>query len=455
MDNRPFGLWLRRLAGLAALAGALALSACGGGSGAPNNPYAPPEPTPAALSVLPGAMTVYSGFPTTLSVTGGTYPYYAFSSDPAILPVSQSVAGGTVLLLAGNVGVDTEVTITVQDSAGTIARAAISVKSAPLLSSLVTVTPNGDCTVPDTICSGGTGRASVTVKGPGGGGIANRQVRFDVVSGSFAIQTLNPAVPLASTLTVVTDQNGFASVGIAANVNAPTQIATIRATDVTSGNQVTANFPIQQVTDGSTVLSVIPSGNTTITGPNSTTCSSGASVAYYIYGGTPPYQVAATFPGVVSLGGVPVLTNGGSFTATTLGACFDNMQFAISDATGRTIPGGSSPTLSNKVGTGGGVAPAALAVSPTTIPATGCSGKTFDFVIVGGTPPYNASIIMNPVVAGLTPVLGPPLPVPAAGGVLHVMFPATPVIPGGTSGIVTIIDQSSPQKSVTATITCS
>ena len=51
-------IWSRRLAGLFALAGVLALSACGGGSGAPNNPFAPgPTPVP-ALSVLPPSATV-------------------------------------------------------------------------------------------------------------------------------------------------------------------------------------------------------------------------------------------------------------------------------------------------------------------------------------------------------------------------------------------------------------
>ena len=40
-DNRLSAAWLRPLLGLLATAGVLALSACGGGSGAPNNPYAP------------------------------------------------------------------------------------------------------------------------------------------------------------------------------------------------------------------------------------------------------------------------------------------------------------------------------------------------------------------------------------------------------------------------------
>ena len=93
------------------------------------------------------------------------------------------------------------------------------------------------------------------------------------------------------------------------------------------------------------------------------TCSTGVMVEYFIYGGTPPYTVAATFPGAVTLLGVPVLTNGGSFTATTTGACFVNMQYAITDATGRTVPGGASPLLTNEVGKGAGSATTARSPS--------------------------------------------------------------------------------------------
>lgn len=453
-ENRLLATWLRPLVGLFALAGVLALTACGGGSGAPNNPYAPPTSS-GPLTVLPAAATVYSGTPSTLSVTGGTPPYRAFSSDSGVLPVSQAVAGGSVLLFPSNVPNDTSVSITIQDAAAGIVTAAITVKAAPLLSNLITITSNGDCAGANNLCSGGTGTATVIVIGPGGGGIPGRPVRFDVVSGSYAIQTLNPAQPLASTLTTASDQNGTAMVGLTVNVNAATQIATIRATDVTSGNQVTGNFTIQQVTNGSEILSMIPTGNTTINGPTATTCSSGAQVAYYIFGGTPPYQVAATFPQVVVLGGTPVLTNGGSFTATTLGLCFLNMQFAITDALGRTIPGGSSPTLTNALGSGTPTPPPALTVSPTApAPVIGCAGKTFDFVILGGTPPYSATIILNPVpVPSVTPTLSP-TPVPASGDVLHVAFPVAPPVPAGTIGTVTITDASSPQNNVSATITC-
>ena len=450
-QNRLFRIWMRPFAGVAALAGMLALSACGGGSGAPNNPYGPGPTTPGPLTILPQFVTVYSGVPATLTISGGTPPYSAFSSNSTVLPVTQSVSGSTLLLLANQVGAVTNVVVDIQDAAGNRTgtsaspSANVNVSPAPLLPNLITVLPNGDCAGTNNLCSGGTGTASVVVTAPGGAGIAGRQVRFDVVAGSYAIQTPNPALPLASTLTVVTDANGNASVGLVVNVNAVTQIATIRATDVTTGNQVTGNFTIQQVTDGSAVLSIIPTGNTTVTGPTTTTCSSGADVAYYIFGGTPPYTVAASFPASVSLAGVPVFSNGGHFDAITNGSCFTNMQFAITDATGRTIPGSASPTLSNVVGTAAPTPPPALTVSPSSVtiaaPAS-CVGKTFNFVPVGGTGSY--SVTASPSGPVITSVPAPP----TSGAVVSVT-----TVPSGVTTI-TFVDQSSPQKTVSATITC-
>ena len=151
-----------------------------------------------------------------------------------MLPVAQAVSGNSILVVPSNVGADTAVTITVQDSALNTASSSVTVKAAPLMPNGITVTANGDCTIgATTLCSGGTGLASVIVAGAGGGGIPGRQVRFDVIAGAYQLQTANPAVPLAATLNVVTDANGQAVAGIAVNVNAPTQIASIRATDVT------------------------------------------------------------------------------------------------------------------------------------------------------------------------------------------------------------------------------
>jgi Flp pilus assembly protein TadG len=167
-------------------------------------------------------------------------------------------------------------------------------------------------------------------------------------------------------------------------------------------------------------------------------------VQYYIFGGTPPYTVAATFPGVVSLGGVPVLTNGGSFTATTNGSCFINMQYAISDATGRTIPGGASPLLTNEVGKASTTPPGSMTVSPATVTSTACTGKTFQFIVVGGTAPY--SVTANP--AG--PIIAPS-PVPTAGTPVDV----SGLLTGSGVTTITFVDSSATKLIGSATITCS
>ena len=166
-------------------------------------------------------------------------------------------------------------------------------------------------------------------------------------------------------------------------------------------------------------------------------------VQYYIFGGTPPYKVAATFPQVVTISPATVLTNGGGFTATTNGACFVNMQYAISDATGRTLPGGSSPLLTNELGKTTAPPPAAMTVSPAAVTNTACTGKTFQFVVVGGTPPYNVSASpAGPVIA--------PSPVPTAGTPVSVSGLAT----GSGVTTITFVDSSSPKAVKSATITC-
>lgn len=458
MENRSIAAWLRPLAGLFALAGVLALGACGGGSGAPNNPYEPGTPIPAALQVLPAVSTAYQGTPTTLTITGGVPPYRAFSSDATALPVAQAVADDSVLLLPNAVAVDTPVNISIQDSAATTVVAQVTVKPAPLLPNLVTIVANTDCPVgtvlPGNLCSGGTGTASVVVASPTGAGVPGRQVRFDVVAGDFAMQSANPAQPLVQTLTVVTDQNGRALVGIAVSVTAPTQIGIIRATDVTTGNQVTGQFTIQQVTNGSAILSVVPAGLTTITGPQKGYCSLGVRVIHYIFGGTPPYRVFPTFPEAVALygdltipnsaGGVQVNNNGGAVITVTRGLCFEAMEYAISDATGRTIPSANSPTLSNVEGTFEPAPPTpapALAITPNSVSAA-CVGKTFSFLATGGTPPYSGLV---------TPQPGGVVVTREADGAT---FSVSGIPAGAQAYTLTVYDQTNPQKTATATITC-
>ena len=451
-ENRLYAGWLRSLTGLVAVAGVLGLSACGGGSGAPNNFFT------GTLTVLPASAIAYSGVPMTLTISGGSGPYRAFSSNSALLPVPSTDIGKTFVLNAGNVvtGADTDVTITVQDTttlqpAAAQASVTVTVRAAPLVNSL-TITPNlAECGT-TAICSGQNGTASVTVLGPQGGPILGRAVRYDVLGTAYSIATTNPAQPFVSSLIVFSDANGVASVIIKANVSAPTQFVQLTATDLTSGQQLTGNFIIQQLTDGSTILTVVPP-EAKITGAFLNECSTGFHTDYYIYGGTPPYRVTSTFPNSITLLNSIVAANGGFFEAVTNGSCVNPLTFSILDATGRQ----TTATLINEPGTTArpvvvapplAIAPPSATVPspPATVPPTvppivGCAGKTFQFIATGGTPPYSAI---------LTPQSAPAANVTTSGNSIKVSG-ITEV--GAYS--VTVFDQSSPQKTAIATITCS
>jgi hypothetical protein len=367
------------------------------------------------------------------------------------------VSNGTIVLLPANVLADTAVLITAQDSAGTKATATVTVKPAPIFNTL-TVKPASAACGANAICSGQTATASVTVIGVGGAGIPNRQVKFEVVTGAFAIQSNDPANPLVSTLTVVSDQFGVAQVIIQASANAPTQPALLRATELTTGNQQTAQFTIVQTINGQAVLSVVPA-TATITGADSATCSSGFRIDYYIYGGTPPYTVVSTFPTAVTLINSTVLAPGLSFSAITNGTCVDPLVFSIRDSIGLQ----TTATLVNKPGETAPPAPPPpppvnVSISPSsyTVTADGtfsCPGP-FTFVIQDGTPPYN--VVAQPPTGQLTPTVNPPV-VNTSPGTVTVSAPInSPSAPSGASFTYNIFvgDSSSPQTFDKATIKC-
>jgi hypothetical protein len=305
------------------------------------------------------------------------------SSNPSVLPVAQAPSGNTIVLLPGNVISDTAVTITVQDAIGQKATSTVTVKAAPIFGTLTIKPASSACGA--NLCSGQIASASVTVTGAGGVGVPNRQVRFDVIDGDFAIQSNNPGAPLVPTLTVVSDGNGVATVFIQANLGAPTQPATLRATELTSGNQVNGQFTIVQLT----ALSIIP-GDATITAPDNTGCLGGFAVVYTVFGGTPPYTASSSIPNAVTIQNGVNIPFGGSFSAITTGLCANPATIIVVDATGQT----TTATLHNLLGPAGPPPPApAVFVTPGSIDATttGCNGATFSFVIGSGTPPYNIS----------------------------------------------------------------
>jgi len=452
MVERLFSTWLRAAGALFGIACLVVLAGCGGGSGAPNNPYEPPPPVIPPLIVLPTAITVYPGTPATATISGGVAPYRAFSSDATALPVSLNVSGSTLVLAANQVTATALVQVTVQDAAGTVsAPVVVTVSPSPLLPSLITITsnPNPACQATEnTICSGGTGTATVKVTGNGGVGVQGRAVRFDVVQGNFQIASTNPAQPLVTTLTTTTDSNGNAVVVLSVPPDTPTQTGILRATDVTTGQQITGAFQILQMTIDGAVLSVLPLGTTTITGPDTAHCSTGVSVSYFIFGGTPPYRVDTNFPQAITITGAPVTKSGGSFTATTNGTCFQNLTFVITDATGRTIPSGQYPLITNQVGTTAPTPPLTpLVVTPGAIAKNNCvPANTFQFLGTGGVAPYSAVVTSS--TSSTSPVISPQTGL-NSGQAVTVSGLTSP-----STTVITLFDNSTARQSSTVTIDC-
>jgi hypothetical protein len=387
------------------------------------------------LAALPSTVVVYNNTPAVVTASGGLPPYRLLSSNQAIIPSSSAWSqDGDFLLLARNVNAETAVALTLLDSAGQSAQIAATVRPAPLLNVFtvtpVPPTPGTGCGLATTVCSGQDATASVKVLTVEGGPLPGRQVRFDVVQGQYLFYSDNTSQPLVNSQIVTSDQNGFAIVRLKANTNAVTGAALIRATDITTGNQVNGSFFIAQFTDGTGTLNVQPT-DASITAFYSDECSSGVSSSYYIFGGTPPYRVVSGFPTLVDLVGIPVQTNGGGFTAITKGACVDPDNLIVTDATGRTV----TVTLHNKPGTNTRpaipVAKPPLAVTPTQA-ILGC-GQSASFIITGGA--------STSFVAGS---ISPVLTVSVSGSVVNVSLAATYAASSaiGTSGIVNVSDGS-------------
>lgn len=435
--------WLRPLLTLAALAGVLSLAACGGGNGAPSQINGGTT----TLTITPSVATAYSGNPFVFVVSGGTMPYTVLSSDQAALPVVGTLNGNTLVVVPGSVGADTAATLTIRDSSGQTASAAVTVRPALLLPASITITGNPNCSGSGaTLCSGQDGTASVQLTGPAGAPLAGRQVRFDVVQGNYSISSTAAGQPLVQSLTVTTDQNGNATVRLVVPTNASTQIATIRATDVTGGSSVVGQFTIAQFINGNSILSIIPTGTTTFTGPDTSQCSNGGSATFYIFGGTPPYTVATNFPTAIAITGAPVQRSGGGFTITTNGTCFTGLTFAITDAAGRTLL--TPPTASNVLGTAP-PPPTSLQIFPAggyDLSASTCSGKTLPFTVTGGTPPYSVQLDAGHFDAWVPNGT----PVSASGGQFTLQAVGSPT---GTT-TVTIIDTGATPQHLSTTIKC-
>ena len=301
-----------------------------------------PKPIASALVVTPTALNIYSGTTSQISINSGVGPFQVFSSDTAVLPVTQAVPGNAITLNASTVSVDTVVTLTVRDAAAQTATIAVTVKPSPILGVIsVTRSSNSTCGGASAntldraaICSGESGVASITVRSAVSA-LPSRQVRFEVVQGAFNFVVDQSGAVLAKTITVITDQNGKADVVIRTDAGVPSQAALIRATDVTSGNRVDGAFTIVQATNGSAILSVLPP---TYSGSGGLLQECLAfSGDYVIYGGTAPYTITSGLPNAGTLS--TTTSSGQVISVANQGGTFRFTSFAVADGCGGfTVP---------------------------------------------------------------------------------------------------------------------
>lgn len=313
------------------------LGSCG--SGAVSGPPATDPAAGTPLAVSPPTADLFADLPTTFTVTGGKSGYTAFSSNSAVLPVTASVTGSTFSVIPNPVTADTVVDITVRDAANTAATAKATVKPSSL-NNQVTFTPlsptGSGCGTG--LCSGGD--AQVVVKAVLNGVVLrSRAIRFDAYQGNFQIVTPGSGT-LVNSLIVNTDEQGEAVVRIFANATAPTQVATLQSTDVSSGLSRRFNFNIIQATSGTGILTTLPSGAITVIGakgpPGGSGFCPGGTVDFYVFGGTPPYTVVSPLPSVARISsGSVVSASGGGFSAQIQGC--GKVSMIVSDSSGRTV----------------------------------------------------------------------------------------------------------------------
>lgn len=370
-----FGIFARA----ALVAAAAVVGGCGSGAVS-----APPTPvTLDPISITPNTATVYSDTPSTFIISGGNGNYIVTSSDQAAVPIAGAFTGGNALTIVPNpVSADTPVTLTVRDTASSAPVSASLTVKPRTVSNVVTVTPStADCT--SAVCSGSD--AEVVVKlSLNGLPLVNRTVRFDVVSGNFAIITSAPGLPEATSLSgmAITDSTGTARVRVRVAVDAPSQTGLLQVTDVGSGSTQRVSFLIAQNTGSSAGFFVTPQ-QVKFTGPNTQECSGGTSADIYVFGGLPPYTVSNSFPQFFSVSTTVVSNAGGRFTITTQGRCIENGNVTVRDSAGRT----ATVTLSNALGTR---AATPLAVTPTSLTFADCTSQA-QASIVGGTGNYTVT----------------------------------------------------------------
>lgn len=361
---------------LAALLSLLMLAACSGGVSGPA-----PVNDPNRITILPATATLYSGVPTTFTISGGTGSYIVSSSNQTVVPISGSISGNSLVVTPNHVGADTTVSLTVRDTGTTpTATATLTVRPGTVSNEVtVTATSTQGLACAPAICSGGDAEVAVNLS-QAGAPLVGRTVRFDALTGDyrFITSTSGSSIEILQTsASVVTDQTGSARARIRVLANAANQTALLQATDTTSGAFQRTSFAIAQATGTSPGFFASPSA-VTFQGIRVEECAgSNISAMFYVFGGTPPYVVSNTLS-TLNVRPEILPSSGSSFTVTPTGACIGlpGVPIVIRDAAGRT-------TTVNVANIPGTTAVPALSASPATINLTSCDASA-NIQVAGG-----------------------------------------------------------------------
>jgi hypothetical protein len=368
----------RRLTATLALFSLVILVACSGGV---SGPAATTEGAPLAIS--PTTATVFSDVPVQFVVTGGTAPYFITTSNGTALPVPSAPFNyNTLVLVPGEVGLDTAATLSATDAKNSTTVSSTVTVRPRTVSNVVTVTPTAPCNGSNTsVCPGGDALVRVVLS-QNGLPLAGRTVSFTVASGAISIvSSVNGVDTLSNTGTAVTDANGAATIRVQANSSAAAQTALIDVTDVATGYTVRVAVQI-----GAAANAALNAQPTTIafqgTAPN--TCASGTSADVIVFGGKAPYSISN--PGVFTVSPTLVTSNPGRFTVTATGQCSAGTPIAIVDANGASVTVNATNTLS-------AVQPTptpAFTVAPITVSLGSCNDVA-NVALTGGTGNYFAA----------------------------------------------------------------
>lgn len=394
--------WAKRVLAAFYLAGAsILISSCGGG-GAESPTVIPPT---ASLQLLPGTAVLFATVPANYVASGGLPPYTLLTSNAAVLPVPTGTLSGTNFSLTPNVvSANTDVTVTLRDSAGVTATATATVNP-NFVNGNLTVRGNGvespsftGCTDIGFVCAGQFGTVTVTLT-QNGAPVRARSVRFSADQGAYqfvANVVLNTLVP---TIDVTTDETGTATAIVRGNVNATLQVALIRATDVLTGAYRLSSFVIRQTTLSGTDFTTVPKG-WAVAGAVKNRCPGGV-VDYIIFGGTAPYTIRTSLSDVIISPTATNSDNPNRFTATFQAQpCGDigyAPTFTITDATGRTI----TADLSVKPGTLDGPVNTTLTLSANSV--TLACGEQAQVVASVATTATTAPALSTAVTSSVSP----------------------------------------------------